>query len=259
MIDKHITDVMNEEERIVFELRSLYGRYGYKPYRMSKFEEYDLYAKNKDFLISEDVIAFTDKSGRLMALKPDVTISIVKGSRYAQRSVEKLCYNENVYRVSKGGDTFSEIMQAGLECIGDIDTYCVGEVLSLAASSLDLISHDFILDVSHIGLLLTAVNSLGLASEAARAVYMLAASKNVHELAAVCREGGVPDDKTAALCELLSIYGRADDVLPDVRRLSGVFGAEAECNELASSVGMLTTSSLRERVKIDFSVVSDAG
>ena len=67
-------------EQAVFALRSLYNRYGYSQYKMSKFEEYDLYARNKDFLISDSVITFTDLSGKLMALKPDVTLSIVKNS-----------------------------------------------------------------------------------------------------------------------------------------------------------------------------------
>ena len=70
-------------EAITFALRSLYDRYGYSRYKMNKFEEYDLYARNKDFLICESVITFTDLDGKLMALKPDVTLSIVKNTKDA--------------------------------------------------------------------------------------------------------------------------------------------------------------------------------
>ena len=69
------------QEKVMFGLRSLYRSYGYTQYKMSKFEEYDLYAKNKDFLISDGVITFTDTNGKLMALKPDVTLSIIKNKR----------------------------------------------------------------------------------------------------------------------------------------------------------------------------------
>ena len=55
-------------EQVTFSLRTLYNRYGYSPYKMSKFEEYDLYARNKDFLISDSVITFTDLNGKLIAL-----------------------------------------------------------------------------------------------------------------------------------------------------------------------------------------------
>ena len=47
-------------ETILYSLRALYDTYGYTRYKMSKFEEYDLYSRNKDFLISDGVITFTD-------------------------------------------------------------------------------------------------------------------------------------------------------------------------------------------------------
>ena len=91
----NITDLTLEyEEKAVFALRSLYSKYGYSQYKMNKFEEYDLYVKNKDFLISDSVITFTDTNGRLMALKPDVTLSIIKNSKDTKGYVEKLYYNE---------------------------------------------------------------------------------------------------------------------------------------------------------------------
>lgn len=37
-------------------MRSLYSEYGYRQFKMSKFEEYDLYSKNKNFLVSEYVL-----------------------------------------------------------------------------------------------------------------------------------------------------------------------------------------------------------
>ena len=110
-------------ESILFSLRSLYGQHGYSHYKMNKFEEYDLYAHNKDFLISDSVITFTDGNGKLLALKPDVTLSIVKNSRDRSDVLQKLYYNENVYRMSKGSRNFKEIMQVGLECIGKVDDY----------------------------------------------------------------------------------------------------------------------------------------
>ena len=70
--------LLTSGEKTLFSLRELYTSFGYRPYRMGKFEEYDLYADNKDFLVSDNVITFTDTSGKLMALKPDVTLSIIK-------------------------------------------------------------------------------------------------------------------------------------------------------------------------------------
>ena len=62
-------NILTREERFVHSFRSLCSEYGYRPYRMSKFEEYDLYAGNRSFLPAGGVITFTDTNGRLMALK----------------------------------------------------------------------------------------------------------------------------------------------------------------------------------------------
>ena len=86
------------EERMVQALRALYSSYGYAKYKMNRFEEYDLYARNKDFLVSGNIITFTDTDGSLMALKPDVTLSIVKGFREESQCVSRVAYDEKVYR-----------------------------------------------------------------------------------------------------------------------------------------------------------------
>ena len=129
-------------------LRDLYAGYGYAPFRVRKFEDYDLYAENKRFLQSHRVLTFTDTDGRLKALKPDITLSIVKSTTGGD--VRKVFYHENVYREPRPGDGFCEIPQMGLECIGALTGYDVGEVVMLAARSLDALSERWVLSVSHI-------------------------------------------------------------------------------------------------------------
>ena len=145
---------LKPEERVLYALRGLYRQYGYSQFKMGKFEEYDLYVRNKDFLVSDGIITFTDTDGRLMALKPDVTLSIIKNAREAAGCVQKLYYNENVYRVSGSTRCFKEIMQTGLECIGDVDLYNLCEVISLAAESLKSIDPGYVLDLSHMGVVI---------------------------------------------------------------------------------------------------------
>ena len=121
--------IWRNEEQAVFALRGLYQRYGYAPYKMSQFEEYDLYVRNKDFLISDKIITFSGEGGKLMALKPDVTLSIVKNAPEEPGVVQKVYYSENVYR------DYREIMQAGLECVGDLTDYDIAEAVLLAFGS----------------------------------------------------------------------------------------------------------------------------
>ena len=139
------TSILRSEESVIYKLRGLYRSYGYSYFKMSKFEEYDLYSTNKDFLVSDGVITFTDTSGKLMALKPDVTLSIVKNFRRAEGSIRRVYYNENVYRTTDKSAGYREIMQTGLECLGDISDYNLCEVVYLASESLKTISSGSVL------------------------------------------------------------------------------------------------------------------
>ena len=250
------TDNLKYDEQAVFFLRSLYSKYGYKQYKMRKFEEYDLYVRNKDFLISDSVITFTDTNGKLMALKPDVTLSIVKNTKDSDGSVQKVYYDENVYRVSKGTHSYKEIKQAGLECIGDVDTYCVCEVLSLAVKSLMTISESCVVDVSDLAILFALYDYIGLSYEARKRMTSLISDKNTHEMKRLCEDMSVSAESTALLEELISYNGTPDEILPKLKAMTERIGAQAEFSEFESVVSSLDEE-LQSKLRIDFSVVSD--
>lgn len=259
------TYVMSREELVSYQLRTLYSRYGYSQYKMSKFEEYDLYVRNKNFLVSDNVITFTDHSGRLLALKPDVTLSIVKSGRDVPGKVSRIYYNENVYRTAPGSRDFREITQIGLECIGELDTYLVSEVLTLAAKSLKRAgqyisffqSPDYVLELSHLDVVSCLLDSLSVNDEVKSELLSCIGEKNVHDMARICRESSVDETRASALQTLVTTYGTPDEVLP-------VLSSLAEENEtLREAVDELTrtvealSDEVRRNVRIDFSLLND--
>ena len=223
------------EEQAVFALRALYEQYGYAPYKMSKFEEYDLYVRNKDFLISDGIITFTDTDGKLMALKPDVTLSIIKNSKDRPGCVRKVYYNENVYRVSEDAHCFKEILQTGLECMGDIDEATLYEVLLLAAASLSEVGQRAVLDIAHRGVIEDLLTPLALSEEALTALYRCIREKNAHELSDVCTAYGVPTDTADTLRQVVGIYGNPADALPRLTALLGDSEALAQLARLTAA------------------------
>lgn len=247
-------EILKSDEAITLSLRELYHRYGYTQYKMSKFEEYDLYAKNKDFLISDNIITFTDTNGKLMALKPDVTLSIVRNSRQNTQSVQKVYYNENVYRISERSHAFREIMQVGLECIGDVDEYYRIEVMLLAAQSLKCISPRCKLTVSHLDIVSEAVDALNLSDGDRIEVLRCIGQKNIHELTKICTLAEADEDKVAALRNLIAICGAPNEVLGKLREM----GCNSEAvDELARVCFAMNANGLNDIVSIDFSIVSD--
>ncbi len=139
------------EESIISQLSALYMQYGYKRYKPGCFEEYSLYQENKDFLIGKNVITFSDLNGKLMAMRPDVTLSLIRHSDVSDKSTDKYFYNEKVYRQSAGGRNYKEISQTGVEVVGSIDGAVVCELTILICKTLEAVSDNYILDISHMG------------------------------------------------------------------------------------------------------------
>ncbi len=249
-------DVLKNDEKTIMSLRTLYRRYGYTPYKMSKFEEYDLYVRNKSFLPAGNIIAFTGTGGRLLALKPDVTLSIVKNTKDTG-CLQKFCYNENVYRVSRASREFAEIMQVGLECIGGIDVYSTGEVIMLADRSLDAISGRSSLDISHMGFLSALLDGMALSPEKARQVLRLISGKNVPGLERLCKDSGVPDIMAEKLAALAGLYGPFEDSIPLLREISVNDRTDRAVDELENVYRTVRLLGAGKNLYLDFSIVND--
>ncbi|MBP5427879.1 MAG: ATP phosphoribosyltransferase regulatory subunit [Clostridia bacterium] len=244
--------ILTREERVVFALRELYRGYGYQPYRMSKFEEYELYVRNKEFMVGDRVIAFNDTNGKMLALKPDVTLSIIKGGEDKPGEKQKVYYDENVYRVSRSTHRFKEIRQAGLECIGEVDLYDVYEAITLAAKSLCAIGGEYQLTVSHLGLLFGELSRVSddpaFLSEASACI----SEKNAHDLKLVCDRFGVKNGDYDSLVRLLSANFAPSDV---PAFLSTCPTATDEIGRLSA---LLAASPYADRIRFDFSLTGDA-
>lgn len=242
--------VLSAEEKICLRLRSLYRKYGYSCFKMSKFEEYDLYGKNKDFLISDSVITFTDTNGKLMALKPDVTLSIIKNSPAETQGVSRLYYNENVYRISESTKRFKELMQVGLECIGNVTEKETGEAAELAALSLKEISSDSILVLSHLGILSAALAGVKTGAEEFAA---LLGEKNVHGVKELCVKTGADESTAALLTFLAQAYGEYGDIIARLKTFTAEKSALAAAEELEKVCARAENTGVKTRVDLSLS------
>ena len=248
-----LNDVLRNEERVAFALRGLYRSYGYLQYRMSKFEEYDLYVRNKSYLPAEHIITFPGADGKLMALKPDVTLSIVRTSKNLPVGVRKVYYHENVYRSTGTNRSIREMMQVGLECIGNVDAYCIREVLGLAEQSLALVSPDSVLDVSHLGILSEVLSRAGIAAEDRSELLGYIAEKNPHDLTAFCERTGLSEEKTGWLRQMILCEGEPRKALPELLSLF----PDPEWKTMVEEFGKVLSGLPQERLGVDFSVIND--
>ena len=232
-------DSLQPKELASFALRALYEAAGCRKYHMGRFEEYGLYQENRSFLSSEQVITFTDLDGRLLALKPDVTLSIAKTAQPAPGETLRYYYHENVYRPSAESHTFQEISQMGLEMLGAVGEAQVQQAVRLAAQSLAQLGAAWVLEVSHMGYLFGLFDALGVPENARPGLLEKLREKNAHELRRAAQAAGLDAAGAAALTGLLELSGSCEETLAKAEsacRNDRMRAAAAELRALAKTL-----------------------
>ncbi len=246
---------LQPKERVSLSLRALYEAAGCRQYRMSRFEEYGLYQENRSFLSSEQVITFTDLDGRLLALKPDVTLSIAKSAKPIAGETLQFYYNENVYRPSAESHTFQEISQMGLEFLGEVGAGETQQLIALALASLGAMQDAFILEISHMGYLFGLFDAIGLAPEYRGKLLNLLRRKNAHDLKAQAAELGIAEAGVALLDALLGCAGEYQQALAQAATLCQNDAMRAALAELEALAPCFAAA--QGKIRLDFSLAGE--
>lgn len=195
--------MLTKEERAILSLRALFEGEGYRRHRMSRFEPYDFYARCRDFL-DESILTFTDVTGQLMALKPDVTLSMLRSAEDGSR----LYYNESVYRSVDGA--FREMTQAGAEHIGRVSVREAADMAVLAGRALKTVFPDSVLMLSHLGFLRGAMRALKMPERLEEQALSCIRRKDADGIVRLCAEAGVGQDGAGMMRDMAALCAPID-------------------------------------------------
>lgn len=243
------------EESIISQLSALYRQYGYKRYKPSCFEEYALYQENKDFLIGKNVITFSDLNGKLMAMRPDVTLSLIRHNDISNDRNEKFFYNEKVYRQSAGGRNYKEISQTGVEVVGAIDNAVVGELTILICKTLAAVSDNYLIDISHMGFTEGLLDEFS-ADRNKLSEYLK--TKNLHDFYTLAAREKYPQKLINAFEIAVKACGAPEKVLKIAK--SAVLNSTMRdaIDELSTLFEVLNKFGYSEKVNVNFSATANA-
>ncbi len=242
---------INEEE-LILSLNRLYSLYGYRHIRSECFEDFSLFLENRDFLLCKNVIAFPGKDGKLLSLRPDVTLSLIKHLKSSDKK-QKLFYNENVFRQSKESGDFQEIRQTGVEVIGEIDDLSHAEITYLILKTLSYISDDFVLCVSHMAYLEGLAEWYELNYEQKNRLYSLLKDRNGHDFSKFADECNLNADMRKVFNALIS---------PEISFKDLEGGVENEqmqrgYTELKNLFDTMNELGYEDKIRLDFSLIND--
>jgi len=136
-------DILPEEtgkwQFVEAKIRELCRRYGYQEIRTPVFEHTELFVRGigeATDIVEKEMYAFTDRSGRSLALRPEGTAGVVRAfveHRLDARSLPvKLYYLGPMFRYEKPqAGRYRQFAQFGVEAIGSIDPFLDVEMIML--------------------------------------------------------------------------------------------------------------------------------
>lgn len=242
-------DFLRREQRIALEAEELFLKFGFCEYKLSGLEEYSLYSRNESFLCGKDIITF-NAGGKLMALRPDVTLSVIKNA--SPGMTRKLFYNEKVYRADALG-IFSEISQIGAEVIGSVDFAAQAELVMLMREILSLAGEEYVLDVSHMGIICALLEDMGLDKSDSGFALDCLYGKNAHDFNKFARAHNLPLNAVNSFTGLMTL---PSDPFAAVTELKKIVPARVlACVDETERVIALTGE---KGININFSAGGDA-
>ncbi|MCL2033190.1 MAG: ATP phosphoribosyltransferase regulatory subunit [Oscillospiraceae bacterium] len=249
---------VSSDELVSTRLRKLFDKRGFRRIRVNKFEDYALYIEYKNFLKSENIITFMDANGKLLALKPDITLSIVKNMPEKElTALEKLYYVDEVIRLTKETREYKVCNQIGMEIIGKTDSFSNIEAVQLALLSLELISKDFVLDISHLGFLSGLLEQADIPAHLKHQVMDGIHRCSRHDVAAALDAACACEEFKNRVLSLSCLRGNFFELLPKVKELINCRQMQEAYDELKHLGESFKDTNLGKRMNLDFSVVND--
>ena len=245
------------ENSIVSNLINIYERFGFKKIKLSKFEDYNLYNNNKDFLQTEHILTFMNSNGNLKSLRPDVTLSIVKKIlKDNDRETQKIYYIEDIYKIVS--NEYEEIPQVGVEIIGKLNKYSNLEIISMAIESLKSINENYILEISNIDFISAIFEEVGIKENLKIEILKNIYEKNKHDLEKLL-DKNIKSEYKKYILSLIELSGNYKDILKKLKTLIINDTLQKSYDELKSLSAVFEMHNNFDKILLDFSIESKLG
>lgn len=245
------------ENSIVSNLINIYERFGFKKIKLSKFEDYNLYNNNKDFLQTEHILTFMNLNGNLKSLRPDVTLSIVKKVlKDNEKETQKIYYIEDIYKIVS--NEYEEIPQVGVEIIGKLNNYSNLEIISMAIESLKSINKNYILEISNIDFISAIFDEINLEENLKIEILNNIYLKNKHDLEKLLNKN-VDNKYKKYILSFIELSGNYKDILKKLKSLIINKKMQKSYEELKSLSAVFEMHNNFDKILLDFSIESQLG
>lgn len=256
-------DEMRNYDRIQGKIISVIMNHGCKIIETPSFEDYDVY---QHFFpqLRQQMVKTIDTDGRVLVLRPDVTLPIVEtAAREFPRSNQllKFGYVSTVFREYYGRSTYGkDFLQGGIEILGDSSPECDGEVIVTAAEILKAVGVENIrIDIGTAAYTQALFDGLPLSEEQKATLKGYMAERNLVACKSYIAFLPISSDARKALEALPVLFGPYAQTLSKARDYSINSGMLNALSRLERVYDYILYAGYADKVQLDFGFASRLG
>lgn len=245
----------NLEEKI----RGLFRTCGFFEVETPTLEFYDTFSAGSDMTPQETMFKFFDQQGRILVLRPDITIPIAritatkyKGMQYPLR----FSYISNAFRFNEmGGGKQKEFTQAGVEIAGVSTPEADAEVIATAINTVKALEiENFQVDIGQVEFFKGLMEETGLSEQDTEQIRVLIDRKDFLGIEEIVKGYCMPDDLKELILNLPGLFG-STDVIDKVEKITMNKRSLNALENLRSVLKILDDYSLSKYVSVDLGMV----
>lgn len=213
-----------KRKRLIGGITDVFEKWGYKEVLTPTLEYYETFNHKTQSLKEEDLFKFFDNNGRILVLRPDMTVPVARMVSTKLKDINppiKLFYTANVFRVHESlAGRRNEYLDCGIELLGVDKKYSDLEVLVTAIETLKSIGdNNFKLEVGNVNILKVALKDMNLDNEEISKIAELIDKKSLTALGSFLDTLSISEEHRNFLIKLPWLFGEAE-VIEEAKKIA---------------------------------------
>ncbi|HEX2925356.1 MAG TPA: ATP phosphoribosyltransferase regulatory subunit [Ruminiclostridium sp.] len=196
-------------------IRNAFRSYGYYEIETPTIEFFDVFSSEIEHFPQESMVKFFDQKGRILVLRPDITVPVARITATKNRDVQlpvKYSYIGNVFRFNEvGGGRQNEFTQAGVEMLGDSSSESDAEIIALAINTLKAAGlKEFKIEIGQVEFFKGLAEEAGFSNEDIDAISKLIDKKDIVGVEEILNRYTISFELRELILKLTDLFGTTD-------------------------------------------------
>lgn len=247
------------KKKLQKDMEEVLDRWGYKEIVTPTIEYYQTINSGFQNLKEEEVYKFFDSKGKILVLRPDMTVPIARVAATKFKNIDKplrFRYTADVFRLHKNfGGKKNEYTDCGVELIGLKDKDSDLEILEASLETLEVLGDTkFKLEIGHMDFFNAAIKDLNLDEEKRENLATLIDKKSLKALSDYLDELNLSGEYKKFFNELPLLFGGIE-VLEKAKKLAFNKELQDSISYLEGLYNSLNTLGYKESITFDLAMV----